>query len=195
MSSLLRAGIGGVLVALVLGVLTSAVIALFASVAIEGAPRKDVRVYAEEIAARAGAPSVVTHADLAAAGTGTPGEALLEWWQSMQLGTDIDVVVSSSFAPTVAPDRETLIRKLETLRYVFQQSKPRLIDSRVRGDEAQVIAVLASRGERDGEEQHVLEAFQLERIAGRWRVGREFVERRYGAEVAYARETEQAAER
>jgi hypothetical protein len=183
--SLARCGVLPAIVAVALGVAASAAVAFYASVELEGAPREDVRVYADAVAGRAGAPDAVTSADVAAAGTGTPGEAVLQWWQLMQAGA-APARVASLLVPAAGRDRALLERQLETLRYVFQQSEPRLVDSQVDGDRARLVTVIASGGARPAPEAHALEIFELARIDGRWRVGRGFLHRRYRAEIAYA---------
>lgn len=185
MRSLARWGILPAIVAVALGVAASAAIAVYASVQLEGAPREDVRIYADAVAGGAGAPDAVTSADLAAAGTGTPGEALLRWWQLMQTGASPGRV-GSLLVPAASRDPALLERQLETLRYVFQQSEPRLVDSQVQGDRARLVTVIATGGEGPAPEAHTLEIFELARVDGRWRVGRGFLHRRHQAEVAFA---------
>lgn len=175
--------------ALALGVIAAAVVALSASVTLDpaGARGRAVQEYALPPVARQMAPGVVTSTEVVAAGRGTPGEALLRWWQGVQLGAG-EAGAIDDLAVFDKRAQRRAARELEAIRYFFDKRKPRLIDAEVQGDRARVLAVIVSpdRAAPEGATQQ-LERFELVRTQGRWRISPEYIHRRYSAEVAYAR--------
>ncbi len=175
--------------ALALGVIAAAVVALSASVALDpaGARGHAAQEYALPPVARGMAPSVVTSTEIVAAGRGTPGEALLRWWQGVQLGAE-GASATEGLAFFGGPAEWRTARELETIRYLFDERKPRLVDAEIAGDRARVLVVITDpdRAAPEGA-THQLERFDLVRTQGRWRISPGFIHRRYAAEVAYAR--------
>lgn len=175
--------------ALALGVIAAAVVALSASVTLDptGARGRAAQEYALPPVAHQMAPGVVTSTEVVAAGRGTPGEALLRWWQGVQTGA-ADASATEGLAVFDKRAQRRTARELETIRYVFDEHKPRLVDAEVEGDRARVLVVIVSPDRTAPEgATHQLERFELVRTQGRWRISPEFVHRRYSAEVAYAR--------
>lgn len=175
--------------ALVLGVIAAAVVALSASVGLDpaGARGRTVQQYALPPVARAMAPDIVTSTEIVAAGRGTPGEALLRWWQGVQSRAG-DAGATEDLAVFDKRARRRAARELETIGYFFDAHKPRLVDAEVEGDRARLLVVIVSRDRAAAEgATHQLERFELVRTQGRWRIGTEFIHRRYAAEAAYAR--------
>lgn len=176
--------------ALVCGVLATATVALAASVALDpaGAEGRAAYEYRSSPVVEHVAPNTVTAAEVAAAGRGTPGAALLRWWQTMQLPTPTARGLEHLAAPSSASERRRLLRQLSAVRYLFAESKPRLIDHEQTGERARLLVVIARADSRapDGE-VHQLEQFDLVRVGGRWQIGPRFIHRRYAAERAFAR--------
>jgi len=177
--------------ALVAGVLAAALAALAASITLDpaGARGRAAHDYPLPPAARAIAPSAVTSTEIAAAGRGTPGEALLRWWQDVQLGA-AGPDASGALAVAGDRDRRQVERELETVRYVFDERKPRLIDAEQDGARAAVLVVIVEPDATVEEgARHQLERFEMVRTAGRWQIAPDFIHRRHAAETAFARAT------
>lgn len=134
--------------------------------------------------------TLVRSSDVARAGLDTPAQALLAWWQLVQLDGPL-AEIQAGFAPAAGVTRGSLERRLAPVRYLFLQTLPRPVETVIEGHRARVVVVLVRLERQPGgavRERHVLETFPLVRVAGRWRLSDDaYLQGRYRAERDYAR--------
>lgn len=171
------------LAALVLALVAAGAVRLLApDEAVRGLPgNAQVRTYAP--ATGASTAAVVSYADIAAAGRGTPGQSLLAWWQALQLDAPL-AEVQAAFAPQAGVDRKDLARQLKRVRYLFLDGRPTLVDERIDGDTATLVTLLG----RAGAEARP-RSFRMVRVGGAWKLAdNRFLKERSRAELRFAAE-------
>lgn len=175
--------------ALVLGLAAAVAVQVTAPAPSAGSLPHGVRLHSYEFrGAPAGARQLVRFREIAGAGRRTPGEALLLWWQKVQLGESGEDI-ARSYAPQARVTPRRLDRQLQRIRYLFSARKPRLVEAREDGRHATVIAVLDAGSLAVDPVAQQPHRFEAVRHGGVWRLrDNRFMEERYAAEMAYIRE-------
>jgi hypothetical protein len=137
----------------------------------------------------------VTQEDLAALEDGSPGRAVLRWWQLLQFQAPVSEI-HSYYARSADVTVPTLRRQLTRLGYLFPEGKPRVVQVDESDSSATVLTVITRRpvsqsGDRQPA-QHLPQYFKLAREGSRWKLAdNSYLNRLIAAEVAAQREQEQ----
>jgi hypothetical protein len=188
------AGGHGLLVAVLVALLIGAV-AVIVVLAVGEDSERPVAESPEAGTGQAASGPFVTAKDLAALEDGSPGRAVLRWWQLVQFQAPVPEI-HSYYARSAEVDISTLRRQLTRLRYFFPEAKPRVVQVDESGSSATVFTVIARRqvspsGERQPEQQSP-QYFKLSREGSRWKLAdNRYLSRLAAAEAAAQRQQEE----
>jgi hypothetical protein len=128
--------------------------------------------------ARAG--PFVSAADFRDLPPSSPGVTVLRWWQDIQFGKPTRTLVSY-YAPENRPPARRLASDLRTVRYIFRESRPLVLDQRVNGSTAEVFTVIPGARQSVGKGGTPY-LFKLVRQGGSWKLVSNFIGERAAAD-------------
>jgi hypothetical protein len=136
----------------------------------------------KDVAIRSQEDLLVTKADVARAGAGTPGAAVLRWWQSLQF-QDFDTA-RQAYGPAAGTDR--LSRQMKKLAPILSNTRLVLQEQEVSGTNARVLAVMRSATFQPPKvfvsDQPT--TFKLSKIDGEWKLpDNAWLDERYAAQL------------
>jgi hypothetical protein len=88
---------------------------------------------------------LVGASDLRSAGSGTPGAAVLKWWQAIQYGEPA-LTIRRRYQADRAPSVSSLRSELRLLRYRFRSAKPFVLDQSVDRNDGRVFTSVVTYG-------------------------------------------------
>jgi hypothetical protein len=173
------------------GIVRRVAIALAVAVAlalvVRFATDPDDPLASQSTAARdAGGTHLVGAADFRGIGPSSPGAVVLRWWQANQFGGSTRRI-ASFYAADSRPELAALRADRKLTEYIFDSTKPRVLDQRLEGSTAQVLTLLPTPAEA-GTGEGKPYAFKLRRQNDGWKLADAFIAQRATAERDAKRE-------
>jgi hypothetical protein len=164
-------------------------VALVIALAVRLATDPDDPVTTEPAGVRGvpGGPALVTSADFEGVGASSPGAVVLRWWQAIQFRRPVRRV-ADYYAATSRPKSKDLRADLKLARYIFDSTKPRVLDQRTDGGTAQVFTIIPPADDVASTEGQPY-VFELEREGESWRLADTYLADRADAERTTAAES------
>ena len=163
-------------------------VAVLIALAVRLATDPDDPAVTDTAAAReTGGPALVSTSDFDGVGAASPGAVVLRWWQAVQFRRPIREI-AAYYAPSARPGREDLRADLKLVRYIFDSTKPLVLDQRDDGGTAQVFTVIPPAGERSSPPEGQPYVFEVERVGASWKLTDTYLADRATAERSTASE-------
>jgi hypothetical protein len=139
------------------------------------------------VAQDVGRSALVTAADFEGIGPSSPGAVVLRWWQANQFNESARSIATFYTDGSRAPFAQ-LRADLRLTRYIFDATKPTILDQRAEGETAQVFTLIPPLGERATSKKSTPYVFKLSRERGSWKLTDSFVAVRAAGERRFARD-------
>jgi hypothetical protein len=131
---------------------------------------------------------LVTRADFEGRDPASPGAIVLRWWQANQVQNPKARRVDSFYAVDSRTPNPRLRADMRITRYIFQESKPLILDERTDGDSAEVFTLIPPPRDDAGSDRNTPYVFALRRKRGDWKLSDSFLADRAAGERRFARE-------
>jgi hypothetical protein len=166
----------------------SLAVALVIAVAVRVATDPAAPVSTQPAVARvAGGSTLVTSADFKGVGATSPGAVVLRWWQANQFHEPAHAV-AEFYAADSRPRPAQLRADVKLTEYIFNSTKPLVLDQRRTGGTAQVFTLIPPAGEAASSKDSTPYVFKLRSERGRWKLTDSYMADRAVAERRFARE-------
>jgi hypothetical protein len=139
------------------------------------------------VARDAGGSTLVVATDFKSVGATSPGAVVLRWWQANQFHEPARTI-AAFYATDSRPRPAQLRADLKVTAYIFDSTKPLVLDQRSNGATAQVFTLIPPAGKGGSSKGSTPYVFRLRSEQGRWKLVDSYMADRAAAERQFARE-------